>query len=73
VHHGKIEDAVVRAVIQHTDGLIPRALRVNDHENKADFCRPRMSMRGARGISSFQLSVWKSLLHSPEDAACLIG
>src|SRR5215469_5921477 len=37
----------------------PRALRINDHENKADFCRPRMSMRGARGISSFQLSVWK--------------
>src|SRR5215831_12751566 len=38
----------------------PRTLRVNDHENKADFCRPRMSMRGARGISSFQLSVWKT-------------
>ena len=37
----------------------PRALRVNDRQNKADFCRPRISMRGARGISSFQLSVWK--------------
>src|SRR5215469_5439268 len=36
------------------DGLnSPRALRATDHENKADFCRPRMM--GARGISSVEV------------------